>query len=377
MGGDVRRSILFVPAWYPCSFFEEQQCVYANEYDIYNIVGSCLWLSKRKQLGRLIELKGIAKVKTSIQGSFCRVDIICPKYQFARYTEKVIRMVADKVGKAIMSLVNGQLPEYVYIQSISDLAIFVVDWAKHNGIKVILAEHLLYVRHSINYISYRKEQLYSLADKVFCVSNYLYRNLLTSGFCMKSVSVVGNLVSECGIPMDWEEVENKGRIMFVAGHFADKDMLTFFAVAERLQSQSIAIDVFGLIGNEMIDGKSLNEYVGNNVTFMGQLPHDELLKQYSTYTLLLSTSISETFGLSVAEAIAHGIPVVCTDSGGVRDFVNEENGVVVPIKDIDALVTTIGKVISANYDRKYISQQIIDKYGYEQFKKNVFLKSAF
>ncbi len=372
----MRKSILFVPAWFPCSFFEEQQCVYADEYAVYNIVGNCSWLSKKKQLKSLIHLKKIFNVDTIIEGNLCRINITCPKYKSVQCTEKAIRKVADKVGEVILSLMDGRIPNYVYIQSISDLSIFVVDWAKRNGIKIVLAEHLIYVRHSINYVSYRKEQLYKLADKVFCVSNYLYRNLLTSGFCMKSVSIVGNLVNNYGIPKDWAKVEKNGRVMFVAGHFADKDMSTFFAVARCLQLQSIAIDVFGLIGNELIDGKQLKNWVGDNVTFMGRLPHNELLEQYSGYSLLLSTSISETFGLSVAEAIAHGTPVVCTDSGGIRDFVNEENGAVVSIKNVDALVGAIEKTMSMRYDYKHISQQIIDRYGYEQFRKNVFLEST-
>ena len=195
-----KKSILFVPAWYPCSFFEEQQSVYAGEYDIYNVVGNCLWLPKRKQLKRLLSLKGLSDVAVTRNGTLCNIEISCPKYKSQHKTAKAIRRMSDKVGNVILSLTDGRLPEYVYIQSISDFAVFVAEWAKHNGIKIILAEHILYIRHSIDYITHRKELLYREADKVFCVSNYLYRNLLTSGFRMKSVSVVGNLVSDCGVP---------------------------------------------------------------------------------------------------------------------------------------------------------------------------------
>jgi glycosyltransferase involved in cell wall biosynthesis len=97
------------------------------------------------------------------------------------------------------------------------------------------------------------------------------------------------------------------------------------------------------------------------------MPHNDLLMQYSAYSLLLSTSVSETFGLSVAEAIAHGTPVVGTDSGGVRDFVNEGNGLVVDIRDVDGIVDAIIKVISAQFDSKNMSQRILEKYGNDQY----------
>lgn len=364
-----KKSILFVPAWYPCSFFEEQQSVYAGEYDIYNVVGNCLWLPKRKQLKRLLSLKGLSDVAVTRNGTLCNIEISCPKYKSQHKTGMAIRRMSDKIGNVILSLMDGRLPEYVYIQSISDFAVFVAEWAKHNGIKIILAEHILYIRHSIDYITHRKEQLYREADKVFCVSNYLYRNLLTSGFRMKSVSVVGNLVSDCGVPENWENINKNGRIMFVASHVHDKDMPTLFAVAKRLPSQ-LAIDVFGLTGEETLDGKQLREYAGENIVFKGKMPHNDLLMQYSAYSLLLSTSVSETFGLSVAEAIAHGTPVVCTDSGGVRDFVNEGNGLVVDIRDVDGIVDAIIKVISAQYDSRNMSQQVLKKYGSEQYVNN-------
>lgn len=361
-----KKSILFVPAWYPCSFFEEQQSVYAGEYDIYNVVGNCLWLPKRMQLKRLLSLKRLSDVAVTRNGTLCNIEISCPKYKSQHKTAKAIRRMSDKVGNVILSLMDGRLPEYVYIQSISDFAVFVAEWAKHNGIKIILAEHILYIRHSIDYITHRKEQLYREADKVFCVSNYLYRNLLTSGFRMKSVSVVGNLVSDCGVPENWENINKNGRIMFVASHVHDKDMPTLFAVAKRLPSQ-LAIDVFGLTDEETLDGKQLREYAGENIVFKGKMPHNDLLMQYSAYSLLLSTSVSETFGLSVAEAIAHGTPVVCTDSGGIRDFVNEGNGLVVDIRDVDGIVDAIVKVISAQIDSKNMSQRILEKYGSEQY----------
>jgi glycosyltransferase involved in cell wall biosynthesis len=43
---------------------------------------------------------------------------------------------------------------------------------------------------------------------------------------------------------------------------------------------------------------------------------------------IVSTSKVETFGLTIAEAQAMGKPVVVTDSGGVRDIVTQETGIV-------------------------------------------------
>lgn len=51
--------------------------------------------------------------------------------------------------------------------------------------------------------------------------------------------------------------------------------------------------------------------------------------------VLLHSVISEGFCNVVVEAQAHGVPVVCTDAGGLPDNVEREiTGVVVPRRDV-------------------------------------------
>lgn len=46
---------------------------------------------------------------------------------------------------------------------------------------------------------------------------------------------------------------------------------------------------------------------------------DDLAAAYSSSDLLVLASRTETYGLAVTEALAHGLPVVATDVGGVRE----------------------------------------------------------
>ena len=366
----IKNSIIFIPGWWPCSFFEEQQATYADSYEIYNLYGTCEWLAKKKQLRQLLSFCSVNQLSAHIEGACIKVKVRCAKYNSESRWAHAITQMSECIGQLILSQTGGNMPSLIYIQSISDIAIFVAEWAKRNGIKILLAEHILYIRHDTSYISKRKEQLYSIADQVFCVSNYLYRNLLTNGFNMQKVRVIGNLINEHAVPKDWNAIKKNGRIMFVAGHVADKDMHTLFAVAKHLQKHSLLVDIYGLTGQELMEGKPLSEYSTKNIMFKGNMPHNELLMQYSAYSLLLSTSISETFGLAVAEAIAHGTPVVCTDSGGIREFVNERNSKVVGIADVRAIEEAVLDVLSTTYDCKAMSLEILAKYGAYAYRNN-------
>lgn len=66
----------------------------------------------------------------------------------------------------------------------------------------------------------------------------------------------------------------------------------------------------------------------DSVSFLPKLGRVEVKEQISEHHVLVSTSEVETFGLTVAEAQAMGKPVVVTDSGGVRDIVDENTGIV-------------------------------------------------
>ena len=65
-----------------------------------------------------------------------------------------------------------------------------------------------------------------------------------------------------------------------------------------------------------------------NVYWLPRLNRAEVKEQMASHHAILSTSTIETFGLTLAEAQAMGKPVVATDSGGVRDIVTQETGIV-------------------------------------------------
>lgn len=58
--------------------------------------------------------------------------------------------------------------------------------------------------------------------------------------------------------------------------------------------------------------------IGDRVTFLPAMPHDELPDAYAAANLVLMPSRSESFGLVALEAQACGVPVVASAVGGLR-----------------------------------------------------------
>jgi len=61
----------------------------------------------------------------------------------------------------------------------------------------------------------------------------------------------------------------------------------------------------------------------DKVKFLGYIPHQEVPKYLNAFTVSVSVSESESFGVAVVEAQACGIPVVVSNIGGLPEVVKE------------------------------------------------------
>ena len=108
-----------------------------------------------------------------------------------------------------------------------------------------------------------------------------------------------------------------------------------------------------------------------NVYWLPRLNRAEVKEQMAAHQAILSTSKVETFGLTIAEAQAMGKPVVVTDSGGVRDIVTQETGIVTEgsseafakgmLQLIQSYVTYDPETIRQSAKRRFSSEVIMEQ----------------
>jgi len=86
--------------------------------------------------------------------------------------------------------------------------------------------------------------------------------------------------------------------------------------------------------------KRLN--LADKVQFIGRVPHKELPERYRTSSLVVNPSLSESFGISIVEGMACGIPVVGTKVGGMLETITDgETGLLVEPERPDLLAEAI------------------------------------
>ena len=89
------------------------------------------------------------------------------------------------------------------------------------------------------------------------------------------------------------------------------------------------------------------------VTFLGNLDrHTVLPRLYASCDAFVFSSLTETLGLVILEAMASGLPVIATPAGGVADHLYDGvNGIAYPPKDVDALARAM---VSLALDRAHV-----------------------
>jgi glycosyltransferase involved in cell wall biosynthesis len=120
-------------------------------------------------------------------------------------------------------------------------------------------------------------------------------------------------------------------------------------------------------GPSLSDLKQLSRSLGvaAQVDFVGALSSDRVRAEMQAADALVLASRFETFGVVVIEALACGLPVVCTASGGPDHLVEPSNGLLVRCGDAAALCEALLRMRcrASVYDRAGIRADAISRYG--------------
>jgi|GEM_PF-3686384 len=112
-----------------------------------------------------------------------------------------------------------------------------------------------------------------------------------------------------------------------------------------------------------------NENLSSRVKIQKPISKQELLQTYCKYDISVSTSLIETFGMSLLESIAAGVPVVTTCDSGPSTFITTANGKIVTVSRLVETILNTGKNLKSYAPEKvrasvisYDKSEVINSY---------------
>ncbi len=148
--------------------------------------------------------------------------------------------------------------------------------------------------------------------------------------------------------------DQRVRALSVARLVKRKGLKTMLRAMARVRAAQATLDVAG-DGPLLDELKQLAVELGmeSKVKFLGALGRDELKRAYQRADFFILPSLSESFSMSLLEAMASGLPVIASNVGGIPELVNpDENGILVAPGDAEALSTAVERMARSPRLRK-------------------------
>ncbi len=200
------------------------------------------------------------------------------------------------------------------------------------------------------------------ADAMTVVSTALLETAVSSGGDASKIHVIPMGIDAAALFAPDPAVHRDfGTLLFVGRLVTSKGVAVLIqALAAVLQEHpGVRLQIVGSGPEE----HALKEYarhcrVAGNVQFLGAIENSHLPQLYRKATVFISPSLSEGFGLTLAEALACECPVITTDIPGIRDLVIEgSTGTTVPKNDPGKLAQGILALLADQDLRRQLAER--------------------
>jgi glycosyltransferase involved in cell wall biosynthesis len=229
-----------------------------------------------------------------------------------------------------------------------------------NKAKIINTRHMLF-KNSRGVIAANRF-FTGFNSKIIAVSNSVREQLISEGINPGKVELIYTGIDleewsipvtpafreEHGISKDELVVTSIARFSEEKGHEFLIDAIGYFK--EHMEELGVASDRFRFVlaGDGELHGEMVKKAgalgLQNDIIFTGYI--DDIKNLLKSSDIFISHSKSESLGISILEAMAAGIPVISTDSGGAAEIVNSrfENGILINYGDKKALAESLAKL---------------------------------
>lgn len=282
--------------------------------------------------------------------------------------------VAQLVSAIETYIAHAGKPDCLHAHNLQYAGLAALEVSRRHGIALVLTEHSsTFVTDTFPpLLRPRFQEVLAHAAQVIAVSQSLATRLaqLFPGL-PRPCTVVPNVVALDGTaaPALVQHVPftflNIGRLDANKNH---ELLLRAFSAAFR--GAPVALRIGGS-GAEQERLRALADSLGvtRQVSFLGFLERAQVAQELAQAHAFILPSLRETFGVVLIEALACGVPVIATPSGGPADIVDGANGILLPDHSVPAMAAALRAMHDdyGRFDRQAIRAAAIARFSAPAF----------
>ena len=333
--------IMFIPSWYSNvrnkvhgSFFKEQALELQKAGVNVTVAYNEIW--PLTMIGKIHEEKGL---NYNIEDGLKTYRY--KNYNYIPKNALMFKVFNKRMEKLYKEIVKKEGPiDIIHAQSSLWGGISAAYISEKYNIPLVITEHSSvergpYVKNS--YVPFIKDS-YKKAKKVITVGNGL-KNEIQALSGRNDIEVIGNLVDLSKFTIK-KRIQNEKFIFFSLAFLeGEKGFDTLIKAFAKKFKDKEAMLYIGGDGSQRawLEALAQENGVKKQIIFLGALSRDDVAKWMNKCDCFVLPSRYETFGVVYIEALASGRPVIGALNGGAEDIINNLNGYLVPIDDIDKL----------------------------------------
>ena len=200
--------------------------------------------------------------------------------------------------------------------------------------------------------------LYSESDYISIPSNFAKQTYINRGIDPKKLIQIPYGVDFNNFRKIQKE-DDVFRIIFAGSLSLRKGVHYLLKAFSELGLKNVELV---LIGHQSKEIKPFMEKYKRCYRYIGKVPHLELYRYLSQGSIFVLPSIEEGLAMVIPQAMACGLPVICTTNTGGADIIRDgKEGFIIPIRDVSALKEKILYLYEHEEERRLMSEMSLKR----------------
>ena len=195
-----------------------------------------------------------------------------------------------------------------------------------------------------------QQAAFRMCDAVICNSRAASERLISAGLPEENIRIIGNALAPEAFASSEPAIPRRTGIlrvgMIARMNSGAKNHRVFLQAAAKLATRFPSVE-FVLAGDgplrTRLEAEARSLGLGERTIFLGD--RRDMPAVMASLDIAVVPSDSESLSNVILESMAAGVPVVATAVGGNPELVGDDRGILVPVRDVDAIADTAGHLL--------------------------------